>query len=236
MKKFYISRKQNRFMYELEILKHFKKAPIFSLSDVAQIIKSKNYAKKFLKREVEKGVIKKIMRDVYTFHEDAFLVSTFVIRPSYISSISALSFHHSITQIPNAVFCFTPKTKKEINFIQRICYFPTRYFFGFELKTYRNFKIPIATIEKAVIDSIGIVPLSVIEEAFSEVNLNRLISYLKKIKKSSIIKRIGFLAERNGFEVYAELKAFINNRYIFLDPLKAKRGKKNKKWWLIENG
>ena len=75
-----------------------------------------------------------------------------------------------------------------------------------------------------------------VEEAFSEINSDKLISYLKKIKKSSIVKRIGFLAERNGFEVYDELKAFINNRYIFLDPLKAKKGKKNKRWRLIENG
>jgi len=223
-------------MYELEILKHFRKAPVFSLSDVAQIIKSKDYAKKFLKREVKKGVIKKIMRDVYTLHDDAFLVSTFVIRPSYISSISALAFHKSITQMPNAVFCFTSKTKREINFTQKIYYFPTRYFFGFEMKTYRNFKIPIATTEKAIIDSIGIVPLSIIEEAFSEVDSDKLISYLKKIKKSSIIKRVGLLAERNGFEVYNELKIFLNNKYIFLDPLKAKRGKKNKKWKVIENG
>jgi len=223
-------------MYELKILEHFKKAPVFSLSDVTQIIKSKEYAKKFLKREVERGAVKKIMRDVYTLHDDAFLVSTFVIRPSYISSISALAFHSSITQIPNVIYCFTPKTKKEINFVERICYFPTRYFFGFELRTYRNFKIPVATVEKAIIDSIGIVPLSVVEEAFSEINSDKLISYLKKIKKSSIIKRIGFLAERNGFEVYDELKPFINNRYIFLDPLKAKKGKKNKRWRLIENG
>lgn len=223
-------------MYELKILEHFKNTSTFSLSDVAQVIKSKEYAKKFLKREVEKGVIKKIMRDVYTLHDDAFLVSAFIIRPSYISSISALSFHNSITQIPNAVFCFTPGTKKEINFTQKIYYFPTKYFFGFEPENYGNFKVPVATIEKAIIDSIGIVPLSIIEEAFSEINLNRLISYLKKIRKSSIIKRIGFLAERNGFEVYDELKEFINARYIFLDPLKPKRGKKNKKWRLIENG
>ena len=223
-------------MYELKILKHFKKTPVFSLSDVTQIIKSKEYAKKFLKREVERGAVKKIMRDVYTLHNDAFLVSTFVIRPSYISSISALAFHRSITQIPNAIYCFTPKTKKEINFVERICYFPTRYFFGFELRTYRNFKIPVASVEKAIIDSIGIVPLSVVEEAFSEINSDKLISYLKKIKKGSIVKRIGFLAERNGFEVYDELKPFINNRYIFLDPLKAKKGKKNKRWRLIENG
>ena len=51
-------------MYELKILEHFKKAPVFSLSDVTQIIKSKEYAKKFLKREVERGAVKKIMRDV----------------------------------------------------------------------------------------------------------------------------------------------------------------------------
>ena len=223
-------------MYELKILEHFKNVPIFSLADVTQIIKNREYAKKFLRREVEKGIIKKVMRDVYTLHNDAFLISTFIIRPSYISSVSALSFHKVISQISNIVFCFTTKFKRELNFTQKIYYFPTKYFFGFELKKYESFNIPIATIEKAIIDSVGIVPLSVIEEAFYEINLEKLVSYLIKIKKSSIVKRIGVLAEKCGYEVYEKLKNFINNKYILLDPLKTKKGKKNKKWKVIENG
>ena len=59
-----------------------------------------------------------------------------------------------------------------------------------------------------------------------------MVKYLKKIGKSSIIKRIGYLLEENGYDIYPELKKFINSKFIHLDPLK--KGKiKNKKWRVI---
>lgn len=223
-------------MYELKTIEHFRKAPVFSLADVTQLIENRNYAKKFLQRMVREGKIKKIMRDSYTLHEDPFLVSTYLIRPSYLSSISALLFHRLTTQIPNDVFCFTTKQDKIVEFISQIRYFHTKYFFGFNMERYEKFSIPVATPERAIIDSIGVVPLSMLDEAFEKIEIELLLKYLNKIKKSSIVKRIGYIAEQNGFDVYCKLKKIINNRYIFLDPLARKSGTKNKKWRLIVNG
>ena len=62
-----------------------------------------------------------------------------------------------------------------------------------------------------------------------------MITYLKKIKKSSIVKRVGYLMERNGYNVYGRLKKFINYKYIPLDPLVKREGKKNKRWRLVIN-
>lgn len=219
-------------MYEVKIKEHFSKVPVFTLGDVNQIISNRVYAKKLISKEAREGKIKKIKKGLYTFYEDPFLISTFLLKPSYISSISALSYHHKISQIPNEIFCFTSKLPKTYFFVTKINFFHTKYFFGFKLEKYSNFKIPIATPEKAIIDSIGKVPLSIIEEAFEDLDMNRMLSYLKRIGKSGIIKRIGYLLEKNGYEVYEELKKYINSKYIPLDPLRKGKKKRIKKWRL----
>lgn len=221
-------------MYESKVLK-LKEVPVFSLADISQIVSGKEYAKKLLKRMVLFKEIRKIKRDNYTFYDDPFLISTFVSKPSYISSVSALSYHKMISQIPNDVFCFTLKKEKNIKFVSEIKFVQTKYFFGFDNLDYMNFKIPISDHEKAIIDSIGLVPISLIEEAFDEINIEKMIRYLRKIKKSSIVKRIGYLLEKHGFDPYDKIKLYINNKYIYLDPISKKSGKRNKKWKLVIN-
>jgi len=223
-------------MYEAVIMEEFKKVPVFSLADVNQIIKNRIYAKKFLKRMLMEKKILRIKRDCYTLYNDPFLVSTFILRPSYVSSVSALSFYGLVTQIPNEIFCFTNRRAQKFDFIMKINFIHTNFFFGFEPKEYDNFKIPIADVEKAIIDTVGLFPLTIVEEAVPEINRKKMIDYLKKVRKSCVIKRIGLFLERNGVDVYEELKNYINKKYIPFDPKKRGIGKKNKKWFVIENG
>ncbi len=220
-------------MYDIKI-QQLKEIPVFSLADVSQIVSGKQYAKKILRRLKKENEIKRIKKDVYTFHDDPLLISSFLVKPSYISSVSALSYYKLITQIPKDIFCFTTKNKKQFKYNTKIRFFHTEYFFGFENKNYLGFKIPIATPEKAIIDSIGVVPFSVVEEAVESLNINLIKEYLIKIGKSSIIKRIGYILENNGFDV-SELKSKINNKYVYLDPLARRTGRKNKEWKLIDN-
>lgn len=222
-------------MYEVKVREHFSGVPVFKLADLTQIIQNKDYAKKFLRKAIERGYIKKIKRDFYTLHDDPLLVSTFLVKPSYISSVSALSYHRLITQIPNEIFCFTTKRAATIGFISKINFLHTRYFFGFRLEEYDKFHVPVATPEKAIIDSLGTFPVSVFEEALDNIDIDLMLSYLKKIRKSSVIKRIGYLAEKNGFHTYEKLKGFINNRYVFLDPLAKRKGERDRKWRIILN-
>lgn len=221
-------------MYETAILK-LRNLPIFSLADVSQIVSGKEYAKKLLRRMINSREIKKIKRDAYTFYDDAFLISTFLVKPSYISSASALSYYKLITQIPKDIFCFTNKRNIKLKFNSGINFFHTNYFFGFENKEYGDFSIPIATPEKAIIDSINIIPISIFEESIEKINLNIILNYLQKINKSSILKRVGYLLESKGFDVYKKLNKKINSRYLYLDPLAKKTGKRDKKWKLIVN-
>ena len=220
-------------MYEQKILK-LKEVPVFSLSDLSQILSGKAYAKKLLKKWKDNGEIQRIKKDVYTFHEDPFLISSFLVKPSYISSASALSYHKLITQIPKDVFCFTTKGKKQFRYHSIIKFKHTNYFFGFESMDYSGFKIQIATPEKAIIDSLGIITISIFEDAIPSINVKIMKEYLKRIDRSSLTKRIGYLLEKNGFDS-SELKKQINNRYIYLDPLAKREGKKNKEWKLIIN-
>lgn len=220
-------------MYEMKIMR-LKEMPVFSVADVSQIVSGKEYAKKLVRRLVEKGEIYKIENGRYSFYDDSFLISCFLVKPSYVTSVSALAYHKLISQIPNEVFCASAKKQKKINFKEKINFMKTKYFFGYNLEEYNGFKIPIADKEKAIIDSIGFVPISLIEEAISEIDIEKMSEYLIKIDKSSIIKRIGFLLEKKGYEV-EELKNRINKKYILLDPLSSKRGIKNKKWGLIIN-
>ena len=157
-------------MYESKILK-LKEVPLFSFADISQIVSGKEYGKKLLKKWVLSKEVQKIKRNAYTFHNDPFLISTFLNKPSYISSVSALSYHRLITQIPKDIFCFTPQKNANLKFISEIRFIHTNYFFGFDMLEYMNFKIPIATPEKAMIDSIGIVPISLFEEAISDIEV-----------------------------------------------------------------
>ena len=222
-------------MYELKVMDTFSKTPVFSLSDVNQIINNRVYAKKFLKKEVERNRIFKIKKNIYTTHQNPFLVSTFLVEPSYIPSVSALSHHRLITQIPNEVFCATSKKAGKINFGSQINFSHTNYFFGFKTEEYEGFKISISDPEKAIIDSFSVVPVSVFEDAFESINEANMIEYLNRIKKSSIVKRVGYLMEKNGFDVYKKLRNLINYKYIGLDPTIKPKGKKNRKWGLIIN-
>ncbi len=220
-------------MYEADVIERFSNVPVFSLADASQIIQNRIYAKKFLSRMVERKRIFRIKRGLYTFHGDPFLVSTFLLKPSYISGVSALSYHKKITQIPKEVFCFTSKSAREYFFIEKINFCNTKFFFGFEMKNYLGFDVPIATAEKAIIDSIGKMPLSVVDEAFDDIDAGKMLSYLERIKKSNIVKRIGYLLEARGYDAFPELKKHINNKYIPLDPIAKRKGIKNGKWKII---
>lgn len=217
-------------MYEADIKELFSKVPVFSLADLTQVISNRTYAKKFISAMIERKKVRRIKKDLYTYHDDPSLISTYILKPSYISGVSALSYHHLITQIPKEIFCCTSKPTKTYFFIEKINFHHTKFFFGFGTEKYLGFDIQVATPEKALIDSIGYAPLSVTEEALDDMDTERMVSYLRRIKKSNTIKRIGYMLESRGHDIYPELKRYINDKYIPLDPLAKHNGAKNSKW------
>ena len=116
-----------------------------------------------------------------------------------------------------------------------------KYFFGYRKERYGNFNIFIAEKEKALIDSALFKKIS-----FSEIcsiiknNLNILdtklfLDYLIKIKNKTLIKRFSFLFDKLDIDVYKKIKRFIDSKYVPLDYALPTKGKKDRKWRVIEN-
>ena len=186
----------------------------------------KSHPRHFLKSLKIKDIWK------FVFRKYIFLYTNFIVKPSYISSISALSFYGDISQLPNEIFVLQTNLQKLFTFIQTIRFFHTKFFFGFKEVEYKGFKILIADREKAIIDSIGKVPIYIFEESLEKINLEKMLDYVKRIGKRSLAKRIGYLLEKFGYNVYFDLKGFIDKKFVFLDPI-VKGKKKNKKWMVI---
>lgn len=229
----------------IEILEYLKRYPIFSNTILQnKINKSRDYTKLFIYRLKNKGYIHEIERNKYTMHEDAFLIASRIIWPSYISCWSALNYHNLTEQIPHIISVVSTRNKKPIKFNNTLINFikiNKKKFFGYEKVKYNNFEVFIADVEKSIIDSALLrkVSFSEIMEIISnnpnEIRINTLLKYIKRIGNKSLIKRFGYLFESLGKEHHKNLKGFIDATYVPLDYSKKIKGKKNKKWRLIIN-
>jgi len=101
-------------------LEKFSGAIVFSLSDLNQVVSNRDYAKKLISRMVNRGKVNRIKKGTYSVRDDPFLVASALLKPSYISGVSALSFHNKITQVPREVFCFTAKPPRRALSINRL--------------------------------------------------------------------------------------------------------------------
>ena len=226
-------------------MEYLKKYPVFNNTVMQNKIgKSRQYTKLFLYRLKKRGLIYQIEKDKYTVYPDAFLAATRIVWPSYLSCWSALKYHNLTEQIPHEIFVAATKSRKPINFKGTIINFiklNARNFFGYEKVRYNNFDIFVADKEKAIIDSMLLRKVSfsemhdIIRNNISDIRVNRMIAYLKKINNSSLIKRLGYLFETLGKDYYSNLKKYLDAVYIPLDYAKKAKGIKNKKWGLILN-
>lgn len=144
-------------------LKNLKKKPFFSAEDIAEIFDIKpSSAKVLCTRFVKKGIFTRLKKDFYTLSEslenpafeDLLKLANFLQVPSYISFLSALSFHQVSTQVQiNFIESACLKRTKKIN-IQGITFnfykIKPDYYFGFE----KINDIFVAIKEKALIDAL----------------------------------------------------------------------------------
>lgn len=233
-------------MKTIELIENLKKYPVFNIKKVKEIInKNDKYTKLVIHRMKKEKLITKIEKNKYTCQKDILVVASNIIWPSYISCWSALRYHNLTEQLPENIFIVTTKAKKKniitinsnkIIFIKVI----PRYFFGYNKEIYNNFEIFVADKEKAIIDSVLLKKVSfseicgIIKSNKEEINFNILIEYLIKIKNKAIIKRFGFLLYYIGIDT-KKLEELIDSKYIVLDYSLKLKGKKNKKWKVIEN-
>lgn len=227
-------------MRTIELLKILQSYPLFTENDVAKIIdKSPGYIKNLLYRIRKQKLIYKIERGKYSVHSDVFVFASSIYIPSYVSLWSALRYYNLTEQMPKTVFVMVPKSRKSLKFQNtQIEFVKTKNFFGFRKTRYIDFDIFMAEPEKAVIDSLlsGKVPFDEIIKAIKsrQLDVEKLINYAIKAKNKALIKRLGYILEDNVLKC-EKLRKHIDNNYALLDLMSGKKGKKNKKWRIINN-
>ncbi|MFW6009494.1 MAG: type IV toxin-antitoxin system AbiEi family antitoxin domain-containing protein [archaeon] len=218
----------------------FNNLPFFTNEDL-EAFTHKNHSYVLLTKLKKTNKIIQIEKGKYTLHDDPLIYASNIVYPSYISGLSALYYYGLTTQIPIKVIVLTKDVKrnnKYINFIQ----ISNELFFGYEKKQYKNFEIFIANKEKLLIDSIYFQKLATsitdLEPLLREkLNKDSITNYLKKINNISLIKRVGYLLEKQNIDIYDEFKSKIlkDKNYIKLEQNLPKTKNSNSKWRINVN-
>jgi len=234
-------------MKKIKLLKELEKYPVFNLKTIKELTKKENsYAKLLIFRLKKEGLIFDIEKNKYSLHEDPLIIASNLIWPCYLSFWTALRYYNLTEQLPKDIFVITTRARKknQLEFRRtkiRFIKINPKYFFGFKKERYAGFDIFIAEPEKAVIDSALFKKISfseiasILKENINDLNAEKLIDCLLKIRKKTLIKRFGFLLDSLGKDFFGRLKDYAYGQYIKLDYALPKRGIKNKKWKIIEN-
>jgi len=218
---------------------------VFSLGELVRILnKDRDYVKVLLNRLVKRGLLVRVERNKYSLpNQNVFSVASLLVFPSYISFISAYSYYSLTTQIPSTVFVVCLKQKKGVLYGGcriRFVKFSRKRFFGY-LREYVGGKtVFIAEIEKAILDSLLLPKYCPMSETFSalrEARLDheKLTGYAGRLGSRAVVKRLGYLLELTGVNLYDSFKNLIDNNYELLNPLKPPAGERIEKWRIIVN-
>ena len=229
-------------MKETEILDKLKEKTIFSVQDISRIRNfSKEYSKLVLNRLTKRGLITRITKNAYTLQKDIYVIASSIKTLSYISFWSASSFYRYTEQILNTVYIASTIKMKPIKFEgYKIKFISLKNFFGYKkIKTDKG-DIFIAENEKLLIDALTnhkeMGNFDEIEKVFQEgeINIEKLVSYLKQINNLALIKRVGFLIER--YKKIDLSKYFkLDRNYVFLNKFSKKYKSLNSKWMVKLN-
>ncbi|MGQ4891443.1 MAG: type IV toxin-antitoxin system AbiEi family antitoxin domain-containing protein [Candidatus Njordarchaeia archaeon] len=169
--------------------------PVFTSAHLIRKGMPRDYVKIFLHRLLRRGVIYRVERGTYATVDDPIIVAGNVVFPSYLSMYIALYLRGVLYQVPSVIQVVTTRRKKnkKINFLGNLVEFyriKKEYFFGFEYIPYDNFEVPVANVEKAIVDLFyfqgGIA--GTIDTDY--INIDKLKKYLGIIDRKSLRKKV----------------------------------------------
>ncbi len=176
------------------IRKALQDYPVFTVRDLASLLnKRRGYAYLQAYRWKKKKLIYEIEKGKYTLEEDPFLISSWVVWPSYISGWAALHYYHLTEQMPFAIQVITTRkrNKRILSYGKAKLEFTTvkpPFFIGFQRVIHQQREIFIAEKEKALIDALATRKMSLAEGAEiiknnkRKINRTKLFSYARQIK------------------------------------------------------
>ncbi len=227
----------------LEKIQALKK-PVFNLNDLVKLTgKKKNYLKVQLFRLKHEKLVKEAERNKYYLPPThPYTVASFLTFPSYLSFLSAYEYYKLTTQLPKKITIVSLRSKKTLmiegSIINFVRFSPTR-FFGYKKEKMGETYLFIAEKEKAILDALYLPRYCPLDETFAaleeKLDIKKLVAYALRMESSVLLKRLGYLLERRGIDIYPRIKSKINKKYDFLDPLGERGKEKNKRWHLIIN-
>ncbi len=195
----------------------------------------------------------------------SFAIATSLVRPSAIAHLSALAHHGLTDQIPRVVSAITSRkvvtpsmrgARKGVKGphvwraagvdIRYVVVVPERLQIGVELIWLdERFRIPITDRERTVLDLFAMPRLfgglgeglRVLERAQDEIDIPRLVGYALRYGSVSAAKRLGWSLEATGAspDVLVPLLELEAHSYGVLDPGRARRGRYDRRWMVIDN-
>lgn len=216
-----------------------KKQPIIKFNEIARRVASNAYAKLMVHRLIKAGKLIKISKGYYSASENIFSVASGIYFPSYISGLSVAYMYGTTEIIPITITVVTSKKHKKIYFMNYIIEFvKSKDVWGYHKEGEGNTTMFIADYERSLIDAF-LHPAQMgnfdeIENLFKnvdKVDLNRLKSYLQKLKSNKLYRQIGYLLEKHKtIDISGLMK--LNKNYYNLNPFE-KGQRTDKKWRLI---
>ncbi len=130
-----------------------RKTPVFTTTEIARAYgTTRASAAVYIKRMLDRGLIFRVAKGIYSLENDSILYASYVIQNSYISFNSALYLHGIIDQIPGKISVAVPKRmKKAVEGVEFVT-MPKKAMFGFKKTEYKGYFIWLAEPEKALAD------------------------------------------------------------------------------------
>ncbi len=176
------------------IRKTLQDYPVFTVRDLASMLnKTREYAYLQVYRWKKKELLHEIEKGKYTLEEDPFLISSWIVWPSYISGWAALHYYRLTEQLPFTIQVVTTRKRKQriLNYGNASIEFTTvksPFFIGFQRVIYQQKEIFIAEKEKALIDALATKRMSLAEGIEIIRNNKRKISLRKLFAYAALVK------------------------------------------------
>jgi len=207
----------------------------------------KAYAYTYLNRLATRGELVRVEKGKYALPgTPPSVIASNLIHPSYISLLFGLYLHHRTTQIPTVIDIISPVSKKQIDYngysISFVKIPPGRMFGYSSERAGENWMMSLGDLEKVIIDCLylpGHCPLQETYSAIEEgVNVAKLIDFGGRMSSCVTLKRLGYLLDSLGIDIYRDISDLINYKLDPLDPTAPSDGRevlRNRKWHLLIN-
>jgi len=234
-------------MNTIELLGSLGRYPVFDLATFASIANLRpDYAKVRLFRLTSRGLVRKVLRNVYTVHSDPVLVASRMVWPSYISIWYAMSHHGLTDQVPHEIQVITTRAtyRRALIFMgTRISFIRVRpgHFFGYEKTLRGGHEVFMATPEKAIIDAALLRRISmselfdILKRNIDVINVTKMVGYMARCDNTALSKRLGFMLDTLGHDAHAVLSKDMYPSLVRLDASLPDRGPVKRKWGIRDN-